>query len=419
MSSDTGAVAPACTKCRSHRVKCDRARPVCSRCARLGHHCEYPVRNPATAYVNYVEDLESQIAALEQQLQGPRDQESGFSPRAGEPGGIVTNQPDGPSMSSPAYSEHLISDLFAQTTNARDWDSKVKTLVDDLAQVSLSAMTAQGAFPSHDLVLRTLILSAALPVGQTYGDQPSKSLLLPHIDIAEKVCTRYCKDVLPESPFLTMSDVQQHMRRAYHNHDHYSIFIVATVLATTAIFLSPGSAESAVGLYMTGVQFLEGAFASSQQRDPLKELEAVVTLGQFALLAGDKYADSWALSGLAVRIAVDLGLHKICDTERKRRLFWTAYALDRKCAIPNQRPVGIPDGAIDTPTLPAPNVFELYRIMSAAYTLENSSSRTEYEALLRRLDIWSQQYQNQRPPSRLLERDITRIRKIIESGWSR
>lgn len=418
MSSDIGTLAPACTKCRSHRVKCDRARPVCSRCARLGHRCEYPVRNPATAYVNYVEDLESQIAALEQQLQGPREQESEISPRGGE-SGISVIQAEGLSMSSPAYSEHLISDLFAHTTNARDWDSKVKTLVDDLAQVSLSAMTAQGTFPSHDLVLRTLILSAALPAGQTYRDSAANSLILPHMDIAEKVCVRYCKDVLPESPFLAISDVQQHMRRAYHNHDHYSIFIVATMLATTAIFLSPESAESAVGLYMTGVQFLEGAFASSHQRDPLQELEAVVALGQFALLAGDKYADSWALSGLAVRIAVDLGLHKICDTERKRRLFWTAYSLDRKCAISNQRPVGIPDGAIDIPPLPTPNVFELYRIMSAAYDLGKTSSRSEFEGLHRRLDIWSQQFQNQRPPSRVLERDIIRVKALLDSSWTR
>ncbi|KAF8317642.1 hypothetical protein DL93DRAFT_2076728 [Clavulina sp. PMI_390] len=51
----------ACFPCRRHKVKCNSARPICSRCWRLRKECEYP----ATTKCNPTTELESRALALE------------------------------------------------------------------------------------------------------------------------------------------------------------------------------------------------------------------------------------------------------------------------------------------------------------------------------------------------------------------
>ncbi|ETS75319.1 hypothetical protein PFICI_12263 [Pestalotiopsis fici W106-1] len=66
--------------------------------------------------------------------------------------------------------------------------------------------------------------------------------------------------------------------------------------------------------------------------------------------------DVWKPVGAALRLAIELGLHKDQETtefdalilDTKRRVFWVAYAMDRSVAIAINMPLGISDGSITT-----------------------------------------------------------------------
>lgn len=92
--------------------------------------------------------------------------------------------------------------------------------------------------------------------------------------------------------------------------------------------------------------YLETAFTSAAEPQPLRGLEASIGLAYYAALTGDDYSDPRALSGIAMRVCVDLGLHKFAATNQERRLFWSAFALDRKTAVTRSFPLGLPDKTI-------------------------------------------------------------------------
>lgn len=399
---ESASLAPACGKCRSHRVRCDRIQPRCGRCSRLGHDCKYPDKSSATtAYVAYIGDLEAEVARVEDELRA----ESRSS-------GADLEEPIEPPDS-------IITDLFAHPADNTHDDSRMRRLVDELGQVSLSAMTAsKGSLSSHNTVLRTLIMSAAAPP-DARPVQPAISPGLPTLEIAEQVALRYCSDVLPEMPILPPSEVQRHLHGAYHEHDHYSIFLISMILATTAMSLTPSSVDKAcASFHLFGLRSLEATFiAPGESADPLLELEAACLLGHFAYLAGSQHADAWALSGLAIRIAVDLGLHELCDGRRRTALLWSAYILDRKLAVRRSLPLGIPEAAVRTLPPPELSVVPLYRTMSAAYmrTVDPLAALSA-ASLQQSLHSWEEAYVTTRQPSAQLAEDIGIARSLISSN---
>ncbi|KIW16784.1 hypothetical protein PV08_03974 [Exophiala spinifera] len=437
--TDPGA-APACTKCRSHRVKCDRQRPTCSRCLRIGHDCHYPVRNPARAYMNYVLDLEAEVARLEQELRAAesggystssiispkRDAGETFPARAQDGDAIHQPEATGPTddpvlmellmgNASPlsAHSDSLIENLFSSTdTNEKD---SVQSLVDDIRDASLSAMVVPETTSSQDFYLRPLILSATLPVNTTSPKLLPKPLHLPQKGIAEKVFSKYRHSVLPDLPFMSEYAAHDHLQATYQPEPPpYSIFITALMLATTAVHISPGSVIQASSLQRTAIVHLEMAFASAAHPQPLRDLEALVGLAYYAALVGDDYSDPWALSGIAMRVCVDLGLHKFAETDQKRRLFWSAFALDRKIAVARSLPFGIPDKSISAELpLSTSRPFKLYMILSELSCMQKNPNPDRCREIRVELAECVHGYRQQQQLTHHLERDIALTTRLL------
>lgn len=59
---NTGLEALACVSCRARKLKCDRTKPACTRCTRIGSECCYPEsrRKPAFKRRN-VKELEERL----------------------------------------------------------------------------------------------------------------------------------------------------------------------------------------------------------------------------------------------------------------------------------------------------------------------------------------------------------------------
>ncbi|CAK7232464.1 hypothetical protein SBRCBS47491_008280 [Sporothrix bragantina] len=91
----------------------------------------------------------------------------------------------------------------------------------------------------------------------------------------------------------------------------------------------------------------------------LHDLRSVQTLMLLAIhcLRAPQGPGAWTYVGLAMRIAIDLGLHRrtaamsrpSLDNELKKRLFWSCYNLDRQVSITLGRPFTISDRDIDLP----------------------------------------------------------------------
>lgn len=94
-----------------------------------------------------------------------------------------------------------------------------------------------------------------------------------------------------------------------------------------------------------------------QTSDPLEQLEAVLLLSVYSIMR-PSVPGVWYVLGTALRICVDLGLHTdglgknnkfdAFTKDRRRRLFWCTYSLDRQICFYLGRPIGIPDESITT-----------------------------------------------------------------------
>ena len=100
-------------------------------------------------------------------------------------------------------------------------------------------------------------------------------------------------------------------------------------------------------------QYIEQILSSDDQ---LETLQGILLLSQYSIMR-PSVPGVWYVLGYALRFCVDLGLHdEIHKNEnwcafvkdKRRRLFWCAYALDRQICFYLKRPVGIPEYSITT-----------------------------------------------------------------------
>lgn len=133
-------------------------------------------------------------------------------------------------------------------------------------------------------------------------------------------------------------------------------------------FTEPYNYTSPESYFITALQYISAA----RESHSIHNIEAMMMLGQFFLtsqpllviltpqpvlynLRSPSNSGIWYMIGLAMRTAIDLGLHreahytslKPYQCQLRRRLFWTVYFLDRIVAVSLGRPVSIADQDID------------------------------------------------------------------------
>lgn len=109
---------------------------------------------------------------------------------------------------------------------------------------------------------------------------------------------------------------------------------------------------------LSAMKYLDSVYACNDQ---LEILEAYLLLALYSLMRPTN-PGVWHVLGLALRTSVDLGLHneklipalKLAEMDsfvldRRRRLFWCTYSIDRQICFYFERPNGIPEESINTP----------------------------------------------------------------------
>jgi len=221
----------------------------------------------------------------------------------------------------------------------------------------------------------------------------------PDENVARKLANLYFQHPHPQIPILHKPSFTNMMKRVYQRPDRartpresYFLNIVFAIGAGTIIdtaaadeTMSKKAPVSGDGSQRPPEEYHAAAIAhlvavlespSSETRDgvsgALEELQAVLLLANFALLR-PVAPGLWYITGVAVRLAVDLGLHhedgqddvnitklsghepdvasigrKQWLRELRRRLWWCVYSFDRLVGVCVGRPFSISDQVITT-----------------------------------------------------------------------
>ncbi|KAL3257378.1 hypothetical protein ABHI18_006898 [Aspergillus niger] len=317
---------PTCTGCESAKQPCLRSESVPS-----WHHAM-----SKGALVHRIEVLEAQLAAALEQI--PPDSDA---PQE--------------QISTGAKSQHRDSRAGVVSMMAMSHEGS-----ENLAYLGpssgMSIAEDLGRLVQNAVWLRSIPINGshlqALPCERT-----AASTTLPSDAVGIRLLNAYFKDMHTRLPFLDRSELMQlHATVQKPQSDvtseaaRFKLFMVyaigAAILQMTETYDStPPSAFVATALQ------LEPSLGESQS---YTNLEALMLLVLYHMRTSSA-TRVWYLIGLAMRICIDLGLHRESQYRRmrpyegqvRRRLFWSVYLVERYVAWSLGRPFSVPEDEID------------------------------------------------------------------------
>ncbi|KAH6629422.1 fungal-specific transcription factor [Boeremia exigua] len=377
-------VTTACLNCRTRKIKCDAATPSCSNCHLYAQECVYQhgldkrkvsMKDRLAAAETYARRLEELLNANGIPL--PSDKILPTPLRA--PG---------------APSSHTIP--LVESAKAKSTPSA--TIALELTQKSLLSPSADGTTHIIDQLTGSLGSLRLAEDGQLrfYGATSNLHLLVAGIDTRQIVNARTATDRHDIQATLdaanvgqfVASELEEHLIKLYFCWEDPSIHLVQEdVFYRERRRCKSGNCMSklysevlvnsmcAVGASLTSRHSVELPeplvdFFASRARALLDvelnspTLSTVQSLGILSGVESIRTLDArgWLYSGMAVRLATDLGLHLdnqayvdagILDIEEatlRRMVFWGAFIHERMWSLYLGRPVSLNETAITTPS---------------------------------------------------------------------
>ncbi len=411
-------VALACQRCKSRKQKvcrrqrdymflefrsdvllleqCDGVRPSCEKCRRLGLTCQYviPSARLPVGKDHYMKALEDRVAELESYLTNKGLEDVGKDHwqnyTQSPPHGVVDDDASPTSAASRPGSSTgaVVADRQAEEQEAEP--AVVDEDAEDEQRYRAEAMTGMLRDLSLDANGGYLGGTAHITIGRLVGsivkgknsarrtsavssvrdhlfprmtavgsydtaDQTDSafSQIAPHL--AERCLMGYMAHVSTRFPIIHSLKIKDlHARRNTLDTAH-EMFVLHLVYAIGGRYLETTGEKgnffperhhgAALKLLDELLQFHD-----------TRSVQGLMLLAIYCLQA-PQGPGAWTYVGLAIRIAIDLGLHRrtaamntpSLENEMRKRLFWSCYNLDRQVSIPLGRPFAIADSDIDIP----------------------------------------------------------------------
>ncbi|KAI0475409.1 lactose regulatory protein LAC9 [Xylariaceae sp. FL0804] len=373
----------ACDACRTKKLKCSRERPSCTACFQARRTCRYSgrvVRSPLTrAYLTSVERrLQSLERLVAERLPGLDIAEilsSGGSSFQGE-----TAHPDIQPVPDPRQQElqaadtqvapsspgTTISEAVPDEADGFDWHEDVNELADGMAALSVEPKgtgylgSTAGVFFLRSLlfVLGNNSRSGLDPfaLGQSPNrdlDQASLSSQLSNVTASRQVRTRlmeaYFSVYHVTYPFVHEATFRAQFHEVIPRPQQRSWqMLLHTILALGAWCLNTETTELDDNLYHQAMSF--GEDESMFECANLTFVQALVLLSNLSQKR-NKPNTGFNFLGLAVRMALSLGLHRELPNwditpfqrEMRRRVWWGLYLFDSGASTTFGRPILLPD----------------------------------------------------------------------------
>ncbi|KAJ5738538.1 hypothetical protein N7493_001693 [Penicillium malachiteum] len=362
----------ACDECRLRKSRCSKDRPVCIQCSQLNKECKYSpkvTRSPLTRqHLTYVEDrlhafetalsrlfpggdLDATLRSLLQNQDTPKAPSSKSSSRHSTPA-----RPEAERAEPAPEALPLQADGF-------DWAEKELTLgdlTDGMAALSIKPEGAGYFGASSSVVpLRALFdhgFDLNIPVrSASSGGIPLKAQLLesaPSGLIEQAFIDAYFLNYHTSYPFVHEPTFRaQFNEPSLRPHGTAWQILLNTILALGAWSIGDDSSDLDVTFYQEARACLQQA--SVFETGNLTLVQALLLLSNYAQKR-NKPNTGWNYLGLAVRMAMSLGLHKefpgwkisLLQREIRRRLWWGVFIFDSGAAKTFGRPILLPEECV-------------------------------------------------------------------------
>ena len=385
----------ACSRCRSAKIKCDGKLPTCSACERSGKADSCTSANDEFARGkerSYTAALEAAAQRLQRKLDALKA-ETSDNP----------HQLPNPAQNSkrPRRTRH-----FSGSQRREAFD--VNELVSDFGFLTVNATSRDFHGFTSEMSFAKLLMSMATK--SEIAVTPSK--LPPRYAIIQSL-ERYLQRIFVTLPFFSETDLMSSVSRIYQTSASsvavapLDFWTIRLVLAISNASMSERQGDRfdreaqqhiAAAMQLADLVIHPGSIAGVQ---------ALLLLVEYALL-DPAHFDCWYLIGMASRLVVDLGLHcepppetKISKDElnMRRRIFHSAYALDRLVSISlghafsftddSAAGVSLPELGADSDQHSASTIFlhsirpclylfDVRRVQSAFYQTTRWSSRAHW-----------------------------------------
>lgn len=398
--------AAACRRCKHRKQRCDNAFPSCSACVFAGESCSYESKiHPP----EYVESLEARVAELQHLLE-------------------FQSQRHQTPISHPG------SQMNGQDRNDADHQNRGNTNADTAFDMlsSASFFGTSSGFPLVEAVKAVIGPMQRDVRGPSHANHQKQEPSTPDDDTGRELVQVYLDKVHPKHPFLSSRRILalHAQREALRNPSPHrtndtrsSSFALHMIYAIGARYhqLSQNDQLSTPQSYFNAAM---EDIASLFQCHTLESVEGMLLLIIYQLRSPTQ-PGIWPMAGMTVRHAVSLGLHRkfkgpVLVDQRRKRLFWTIYMVERSIARTMGRPVCLSDRDIDVDLPMDVNEDEYSEsgILSGQDQVRPPSalSATIHIFRLARIEskIYSSVHRVDRPISDVPASKIARLRQLLD-----
>ncbi|CAK7228006.1 hypothetical protein SEUCBS140593_006768 [Sporothrix eucalyptigena] len=432
-------IAVACSECRLKKSRCDGGRPQCSLCIAHGIPCAYAqAASPSgvlTSSKTVFDRIESRLAQLESEVSvlkradkardGPVDDElndppgahpqrHGLNPPHDDYAGASPDTTDG--IGSMEFTDVPNSGYFGPSSNIqfmRNMRSALAVVLSDIPPQMVS-----GSLAASDLSERArsqYMLQASRPQSPVRHERPawpragpSTRLVrsLPSDSEAQPLLCRYFSDTGLLFPYIHevsfYKDYNEFKAARFRQARRSWVGLLYAILAmatTTSVKTDTSVDRRAADADVFFTRAEELCLSDTLNGAGVETVQALLLISQF--LQGTKRSvQTWSIHGLAVKSALQLGLHSEefskrlspLDQEIRKRTWYGCVLLDRTLSMTFGRPASIPDYYVKVSlprhlVCPAPNGNPTPWSSSESSTLFFNASITLYKIMGRVLSL--------------------------------
>ncbi|KAK1985290.1 fungal-specific transcription factor domain-containing protein [Colletotrichum cereale] len=390
----------ACSSCRVRKSRCDGARPQCSTCVEQGIDCVYAANSGASNALvpkQYLEQVEHRLADVEEEISRLRrlipnsfsneKQLSAFSRRNScraddysestqaeeslnaEDGSITGITPDATDgVGTIEFTTDESWAYFGPSSNIAFTRIIRRTLDHLLRQTQRAQEGATSSTPSQTAKQHILAVSRShSPTNDSPDwrklDKPTEACRLPPEDEVTRLVRQYFGDtgflfpyIHEESFWKTFAHYQSiGMRNARRSWLALLNMILAIATSTTSVAtLGLGDRQAISEAHYRRAKFLSRTEAMAGAN--LETVQAMLLMSQY-LQGSQRSVQTWAIHGLAVKAALEMGFHselalqrfEPIERETRIRTWYGCIVLDRTLSMTFGRPPIIPQHIIRVP----------------------------------------------------------------------
>ncbi|KAL1413830.1 hypothetical protein Q8F55_001614 [Vanrija albida] len=372
-SSDNTDVA--CQRCHHRKKKCDRTRPSCGPCERAKASCVYNIAVSYDQHPEFVTNLLSENSSHLEHIGSLRDQITSQHERIewleSRLSAVLSNGTGDPSTSADG-GEASVHELQGRPNQTSAFTVSVPPPIatdnpSPAERIVRQIITANSAINLHTNILQQLGTVGAedTDLGEHESQSPSSTAWPPQ-QLAERLVKLYFDYTICFYPIHERSEVLQDLKDIYaetapdvptpssFKSPDYRVYRLAMMLAAGCTLHETQRRVPRTDASASLCRYAFEHFPAVFRGDDLQCLIGIMTFGNYCILDFGRTSPDH-VARVVVQFAVELGLHKDPDPslpleerDRRRRIFYAIYNLDRVVALTLTKPLLIPDEIITT-----------------------------------------------------------------------